>query len=251
MHQVQVQVNSSSCNLLQKDLDTLVKWSKTWGMMFNIKKCNIISITNATKTRSTTSTPWITSLSTPLTHVCLGVTVNSRLRWNQHIDQISAAANRMLGFLRCTLYRCPQHLKEKTYKAIVRPKLSGTHISKNMEMTQRRAAWFVKNIPFRCSKPPVSVSAMVSDLGWEPLQTRRLHNRLTMMYKITNRLVENSQEYHPAPCLQNTTRGHTMQFQRFQHAIDAFKYAFLSRTIPTWNALPQLDDEADSLDTYK
>jgi len=37
------------CNLLQKDLDTLVKWSKKWGMMFNIKKCNIISITNATK----------------------------------------------------------------------------------------------------------------------------------------------------------------------------------------------------------
>jgi len=31
--------------------------------------------------------------------VYLGVTVNSRFRWNQHIDQISAAANRMLGFL--------------------------------------------------------------------------------------------------------------------------------------------------------
>ena len=28
-----------------------------------------------------------------------------------------------MGFLRRTLYRCPQHLKEKTYKAIVRPKL--------------------------------------------------------------------------------------------------------------------------------
>ena len=41
----------SDCNLLQKDLDTLVKWSKTWGMMFNIKKCNIVSITNATKNK--------------------------------------------------------------------------------------------------------------------------------------------------------------------------------------------------------
>jgi len=39
----------SDCSLLQKDLDTLVKWSKTWGMMFNIKKCNVISITNAIK----------------------------------------------------------------------------------------------------------------------------------------------------------------------------------------------------------
>ena len=57
-------------------------------------------------------------------------------------------------------------------------------------MTQRRAARFVKNIPFRHSKPPVSVSTMVSDLGWESLQTSRLHSRLTMMYKITNGLVE-------------------------------------------------------------
>jgi len=41
----------SNCNLLQKDLDTLIKSSKTWGMMFNIKKCNIISITNTTKNK--------------------------------------------------------------------------------------------------------------------------------------------------------------------------------------------------------
>jgi len=185
------------------------------------------------------------------TCVYLGVTVNSRLRWNRHIDQISAAANRMLGFLRRTLYRCPQHLKEKTYKAVVHPKLEycssiwDPHQQKyidKLEMTQRRAARFVK---------PVSVSAMVSDLGWEPLQTRRLHNRLTMMYKITNGLVEVPQECHPAPRLQNTTRGHTMQFQSFQPVVDAFKYAFLPRTIPAWNALPQLVAEADSLDTFK
>jgi len=153
----------------------------------------------------------------------------------------------MLGFLRCTLYRCPQHLKEKTYKAIVRPKLEycfsiwdpyqQKYIDK-LEITQHRAARFVKNIPFQCSKLPISVLAMVSDLGCEPLQTRRLHNRLTMMYKITNGLVEVPQEYHPAPRLQNTTRGHTMQFQRFQPAVDAFKYAFRPRTIPAWNALP-------------
>jgi len=71
------------------------------------------------------------------------------------------------------------------------------------------------------------------------------------MYKITNGLVEVPQEYHPAPRLQNTTRGHTMQFQRFQPVVDPFKYAFLPRTIPAWNALPQLVAEADSLDTFK
>ena len=60
-----------------------------------------------------------------------------------------------------------------------------------------------------------------------------------MMYKITNGLVEFPQEYHPAPCPQNSARGHPRQFQRFQPTVDAFKYAFLPRTIPAWNALPQ------------
>jgi len=194
------------------------------------------------------------------TCVYLGVTVNSKLRWNQHIDQISAAANRMLGFLRRTLYRCPQHLKEKTYKVIVHPKLEycssfwDPHQQKyvdKLEMIRRPAARFVRNIPFRRSKLPVSISAMVSDLGWESLQSRRLHGRLTMMYKITNGLVEVPQEYHPVPRLQNSARGHPRQFQRFQPAVDAFKYAFLPRTIPTWNALPQAVVEADSHDIFK
>ena len=71
------------------------------------------------------------------------------------------------------------------------------------------------------------------------------------MYKITNGLVEVPQEYHPVPRLQNSARGHPRQFQRFQPTVDSFKYAFLPRTIPAWNALPQAAAEADSLDIFK
>jgi len=41
----------SDCRFLQQDLDWLVQWSKTWGMEFNVKKSNIISITNATSNK--------------------------------------------------------------------------------------------------------------------------------------------------------------------------------------------------------
>ena len=43
--------NQQQCELLQKDLDELAAWSITWGMAFNVSKCNIVSITNAIKNR--------------------------------------------------------------------------------------------------------------------------------------------------------------------------------------------------------
>ena len=34
---------------LQQDLSTLFDWAKTWGMAFNVKKCNVLTITRRTK----------------------------------------------------------------------------------------------------------------------------------------------------------------------------------------------------------
>ena len=50
-------------------------------------------------------------------------------------------------------------------------------------MVQRKAARFVKSVPHRRTKPTTSVSTMVSDLGWEPLQTCRFHDRLNMFFQ--------------------------------------------------------------------
>jgi len=41
----------SDCRFLQRDLDRLVQCRKMWGMEFNVKKSNIISITNATSNK--------------------------------------------------------------------------------------------------------------------------------------------------------------------------------------------------------
>jgi len=39
----------SDCYQLHEHLNKLVQWSKMWGMVFSVKKYNIISIINATK----------------------------------------------------------------------------------------------------------------------------------------------------------------------------------------------------------
>ena len=250
------------CHMLQQDLDKLTQWSKTWGMQFNVKKCNIISITNATKHKISHQYLMDGEIVSPTdTTDYLGVRFNGKLRWNQHIDHISSAANRMLGFLWRNLYKCPQELKEKASKTMIRPKVEycasiwyphHTKYIDKLESVQRRAARFVTNQPHRRSEPVVSVTAMIQDLGWEPLSTRRLQSRLTSFYKVLNHNPEIPQSYHPVPAqdLQDT-RGHDKRFQTYQPEIGAYKSSFFPRTVVDWNKLPAKTVHAESIEACK
>ena len=254
--------STKDCSLLQKDLTELVNWSKTWGMAFNIAKCSILSLTNATKNKiSYTYEMDDQALTTIKSTPYLGVTISRKLQWTEHIDATVFAANRMLGFLRRTLGRCPENIKEKAYKATVRPKLEycssvwdphhQTDIEK-IEKVQKRAARFVKNIPHRRSGPQPSVTAIVEDLGWETLQNRRLNNQLTLLYKTVNNQIEIPAEYHPVPNnTRESRRCHNHQFTRLQSDINVHKYSFIPRTITDWNKLPSDVVAAKSLDLFK
>ena len=110
--------------LLQRDLDRLIEWTKTWGMEFNVKKCNVLSVTLKTKKklrfRYKMNGQEIQGIQDTK---YLGVTFTEKLEWNTHISLISGAANRMLGFLWRNLKSCPRPIKEKAYKALIRPKI--------------------------------------------------------------------------------------------------------------------------------
>ena len=83
----------------------------------------------------------------------LGVTLQSNLWWERHIDNICAKANRILGFLRRNLKVASTKIK-LSYKAMVHPIIKYTstvwepHCSKHISSTenvQGRAARFVQN----------------------------------------------------------------------------------------------------------
>ena len=66
-------------------------------------------------------------LGTPLREVdhakYLGIWFSIDLQWNRHIDEITAKANRTLGFLKRNLRVNSSTLKAITYKGLVRPQV--------------------------------------------------------------------------------------------------------------------------------
>ena len=53
----------------------------------------------------------------------LGITLQSNLKWDKHIDDNISKANKTLGFLRRNLKTSNQNIKSQAYQALVRPKL--------------------------------------------------------------------------------------------------------------------------------
>ena len=53
----------------------------------------------------------------------LGVLLSNDLKWNSHVNNIVAKANKSLGFVKRNLYPCTETTKRLAYVTIVKPTL--------------------------------------------------------------------------------------------------------------------------------
>ena len=112
---------------LQRDIDQLGNWTRTRGMRFQPVKYNMMQVTrkNTNKIQAFyTLEGTVLENVDSIKYMYLGVTITYDLRWNKHVRYICTKAYRTLGFLRRTLFSCPQDVKETVYKGMVRPILA-------------------------------------------------------------------------------------------------------------------------------
>ena len=172
--------------ILQKDLEALEKWAHTWGMKFNAQKCYVMSIHRQQKPFTKFYQLGGQILQQVSENPYLGVVIRDDLQWSSHINKMCTKASQSLGFIRRNLRHCNESFKETAYISLVRSVLeySSTvwdpHTDKEIsqiEKIQRNAARFVKRDYSRHS----SVTKMMSDLNWRPLQLRRRDSRLIIL----------------------------------------------------------------------
>ena len=124
----------------------------------------------------------------------MGIGINNKLSWAEHIINTVSKANKVLGLLRRNLYSCSPIVKETAYKSLVRPRLEycssiwdpyHQEYKNKLESVQRRAARFVCKDFRRQSH----VSDMLRYLNWKTLEDRRKISRLILLYKSVYNIV--------------------------------------------------------------
>ena len=110
---------------------------------------------------------------------------------------------------------------------------TATDIQK-VEAVQRRAVRWMKRVNNYTS----SVTAILKDINWRPLDQRRIDSRLVMLYKVKYDLVA-------IPASQYITRNtrlsrhiHLLLFRQIPTIKDYYRFTFFPRTIIHWNDLP-------------
>ena len=176
-------------HVLQSDLDSLQCWERTWDMEFNPSKCQVLHITRSRKPVMSRYFMHNQELESVDTAKYLGVNIS-----NTHINNITASANRTLGFVKRNVQTKNKDIRTLAYNSLVRPQVEygsavwSPYMKENedkIEMVQRRAARWVSNDYSTDS----SVTEMMSNLGWRSLENRRYDALLLMFYKVVYGLV--------------------------------------------------------------
>ena len=241
--------------LLQRDIDSLIKWCNTWQMKLNIDKCCSMSILPCKYHHDYHMS------NTPLSSVSyckyLGVTIQSDLKWNKHVQQITRKANNCLSMLQRNIKIASIETKTLAYQSLVRSQLEyaatvwspwQSYLIQNIEKIQRRAARYVSNN----YSPYISVTQLLQSLGWETLERRRTNARLSMMHKMINQqIIIPYNSYLQYSNINFTRESNCYKFIQFNCHKNTFQSSFFPYTVPKWNKLPDNVVNSLSLPQFK
>lgn len=241
---------------LDSSLANISVWCTKWGMQINVTKTKCITITQKRQHLCFNYNLSGHTLVQTDSVKYLGVTFTKNLKWNVHVENISAKAFRQLGFLRRKLRAAPAKAKLTAYLTLVRPILEYASIVWNphqaylidkLEHIQNMALRFIYSKYSRHE----SVTALRNQASIPTLINRRRVASLKFIYLLYHGKVNIDKEVYLRPPFHHSRRtNHSCPIRPFLPRNNTFKFSYFPLTIETWNNLPSEAVEAGSVDNF-
>ena len=179
----------------------------------------------------------------------LGLTCKNNLSWDKHIQETIKKAQRVQNVIRRNLWSCNSDVKTTAYLSLVRPLLEYASSAwvPSTRRVQRQEARFCKS---NYSREPGTVTKLLEELEWDTLQSRRKQQKLCMLYKMKNGLVDIPLLDYVRPNTRDT-RGNNQKFTQVRHKARAFQDSFFVSTMHDWNKLRSDVVNSPSLEVFK
>ncbi|KAK3107559.1 hypothetical protein FSP39_017306 [Pinctada imbricata] len=236
---------------MQNDIDKLQEWSDKWLLKFNTTKCKHLHLGNS-------PAPIYYMNHLTLEHsTCekdLGISIDSKLKFQEHINKQIKKANSKLGIIRRSLSYLDKNIFLTLYKSIVRPHLE--YGSSVWSVIYKKEAIGIENVQRRATKLIRSISHLtyperLKTLGLPTLQYRRLRADMIQVYRILKGVDTIQNHTNILPISNSITRGHSLKISKQYCRTNVRKFSFSQRIVDCWNALPDNVVNATSVNSFK
>ena len=237
--------SKEDCFRLQNDINGVVEWFNRWQMHVNMGKCCLLHVGGKHFINkyhlidldgTTCEIPTLESVSD------LGIIMDSKLQFKDHILTRVKKANMMLGIIARNFRKLSDEAFISVYKALVRSQLEyGVQVwypyrqgmIDAIERVQRRAT---KLLP-SCAGMPYEMR--LKKLKLPTLINRRIRADLILLFDLLAGDLRSLVCPSLTICTYERTRGHDRKLATTGAHKDCRKYFFANRVIQEWNRLPQ------------
>jgi hypothetical protein len=249
------EVDETGNTKLQTDIDTLQAWTDKWQLQFNVDKCSILHLgkNNPKHTYTMNIEGHEEPLKATQSEKDLGITVDEKLGFKAHTQNVTKNANKVLGVINRNFKYLPEKHYVGLYKTMVRSKLEyGNAVwspmfeseKDRLERVQRRATKNIKRLR------DMSYSQRLMELKLPTLEYRRFRGDLIQTYKILHKH-DNMDGTFFTLNRNSTARGHSLKLSKYHCNTRLRQHFFSQRVTNSWNQLPEATVSATNINSFK
>ena len=247
--------NQAEHDQLQKDLYELKKWSNGGDLEFNLSKCHQLTLSLRTKSSSRNySLDGKTSLRNVSSEKDLGVIIDSKLSFHEHISKKTKTASGTLAIIKKCFLNINADILKTLYKTLVRPHLE--YANQSWKPYLKKHILMIENVQRRATRlvpgyGNLSYEDRLRALNIPTLEYRRRRGRMIEVFKILNECYDRKATEGLFELNERETRGNPYQLKTKKPRLGIRRNFFTVAAVADWNSLPEAVVRCENVNAFK